>query len=253
MPGMGTANAAAFAAHFVSSFPNVKLCHVVGICGAVPFDRDGKNIFLGDVAISEGVVQYDLGWQEPNGFVPNKTPLAALPRPNARMRSLLSRLKVHDHHEKLRNQVARYLEVLGDKPHLAAMYPGTARDTLFEATHRHGKSCEEATGCTGPVARQRPQKDDSAPAVHFGLIASGNWVMMDAEKRDTIAKRDNIIAFEMEGAGTWDSFPHVAVIKGASDYADSHKSDGWKRYAAAAAAACMKAFLEQWRSLRTGT
>jgi nucleoside phosphorylase len=46
----------------------------------------------------------------------------------------------------------------------------------------------------------------------------------------------------MEGAGVWDIFPCV-VIKGACDYADSHKNKVWQRYAAATAAACMKAFL----------
>ncbi|KAL2128280.1 hypothetical protein VTI74DRAFT_9392 [Chaetomium olivicolor] len=49
----------------------------------------------------------------------------------------------------------------------------------------------------------------------------------------------------MEGAGVWDIFPCV-VIKGACDYADSHKTKAWQRYAAATAAACMKAFLGHW-------
>ncbi|KAI1013599.1 hypothetical protein LB504_013194 [Fusarium proliferatum] len=49
----------------------------------------------------------------------------------------------------------------------------------------------------------------------------------------------------MEGAGVWDSFPCI-VIKGACDYADSHKDKDWQRYAAATAAACAKAFLGFW-------
>jgi nucleoside phosphorylase len=49
----------------------------------------------------------------------------------------------------------------------------------------------------------------------------------------------------MESAGVWDIFPCV-VIKGACDYADSHKAKAWQRYAAATAAACMKAFLGYW-------
>jgi len=56
------------------------------------------------------------------------------------------------------------------------------------------------------------------------------------------------VGFDMEGAGVWDVFPCV-VIKGACDYADSHKSDktkAWQRYAAATAAACMRAFLDHW-------
>jgi hypothetical protein len=36
------------------------------------------------------------------------------------------------------------------------------------------------------------------------------------------------------------------VIKGACDYADSHKMKAWQHCAAATAAACMKAFLDSW-------
>ncbi|ETS79618.1 hypothetical protein PFICI_09471 [Pestalotiopsis fici W106-1] len=69
--------------------------------------------------------------------------------------------------------------------------------------------------------------------------------MKSGEMRDTIAKQEKVIAFEMESAGVWDNFPCV-VIKGACDYADSHKSKRWQRYAAATAAAYMKAFLDYW-------
>ena len=51
----------------------------------------------------------------------------------------------------------------------------------------------------------------------------------------------------MEGAGAWDYIPTV-VVKGVCDYADSHKNKGWQQYAAATAAACMKAVLEEWRT-----
>ena len=39
------------------------------------------------------------------------------------------------------------------------------------------------------------------------------------------------------------NFPCV-VIRGISDYADSHKNDQWQLYAAASAAACAKELLE---------
>jgi hypothetical protein len=47
--------------------------------------------------------------------------------------------------------------------------------------------------------------------------------MKSGEDRDEIATRDNVIAFEMEGAGVWEHCPSL-VIKGVCDYADSHKS-----------------------------
>jgi nucleoside phosphorylase len=85
------------------------------------------------------------------------------------------------------------------------------------------------------------------PLIHFGLIASGDVVMKSGLHRDQIASCEKVIAFEMEGAGVWDNFPTV-VIKSVCDYADSHKNKKWQRYAAATAAACMKAFLEEWRT-----
>ena len=145
--------------------------------------------------------------------------------------------------------MAGYLDMLWTEPELAAEYPGTARDKLFEATYRHvsdGMSCEECR-CNGPlVPRNRLAQDcPPQPVVHFGLIASGDTVMKSGEERDRIAEERHIVGFEMEGAGVWDTFPCV-VIKGACDYADSHKTKAWQRYAAATAAACMKAFLYHW-------
>ncbi|EHK22152.1 uncharacterized protein TRIVIDRAFT_28197 [Trichoderma virens Gv29-8] len=87
------------------------------------------------------------------------------------------------------------------------------------------------------------------PVVHFGVIVSGDSVMKSGHHRDEIACREKAIAFEMEGAGVWESFPTV-VIKSVCDYADSHKNKKWQRYAAATAAACMKAFLGEWRLAR---
>ncbi|KAF5638937.1 hypothetical protein F25303_7511 [Fusarium sp. NRRL 25303] len=69
--------------------------------------------------------------------------------------------------------------------------------------------------------------------------------MKSGEDRDKIAEVEDSIAFEMEGAGVWDHFPCI-FIKGACDYADSHKSKVWQRFAAATAVACTKAFLSFW-------
>lgn len=52
----------------------------------------------------------------------------------------------------------------------------------------------------------------------------------------------DILCFEMEAAGIMTEFPCIA-IRGISDYADSHKSDIWQNYAAAAAAGCAKELL----------
>jgi hypothetical protein len=46
----------------------------------------------------------------------------------------------------------------------------------------------------------------------------------------------------MEAAGLMTEFSCI-VIRGISDYADSHKNDNWQHYAAATAAACTKELL----------
>ncbi|KOS22375.1 Aminodeoxyfutalosine nucleosidase [Escovopsis weberi] len=85
--------------------------------------------------------------------------------------------------------------------------------------------------------------------IHFGSLASGDGVMKSGEDRDRIAQAEQIIAFEMEGAGVWEVLPCL-VMKGICDYADSHKNKAWQNYAAATAAACMAAFLDEWASNR---
>jgi nucleoside phosphorylase len=91
------------------------------------------------------------------------------------------------------------------------------------------------------------------PAIHFGLIASGDTVMKSGEHQDEIADRskekdkEKIIAFEMEAAGVMESFEGLVVaIKCVCDYADSHKDKRWQEFAAATAATHMKAVLKEW-------
>ncbi|KAK3374696.1 hypothetical protein B0H63DRAFT_452540 [Podospora didyma] len=252
MPGMGKASAAAVAANCRASFPNIRLALIVGVCRVVPF-RPGSSetaeTVLGDVIVSDGVIQYDLGRQLPEQFEPKDTLLDALGRPNTEIRALLAKLKGLRGRKMLQGKMAGYIDVLRGEPELAAVYPGAAQDKLFEATYRHvidGMSCEKC-GCDGKLLQRiRLGQGDGRPAVHFGLIASGDAVMKSGKHRDAIARKAGVIGFEMEGAGVWDSFPCV-VIKGACDYADNHNmTEAWQRYAAVTAAACMKAFLGYW-------
>ncbi|KAF5616441.1 hypothetical protein F25303_13523 [Fusarium sp. NRRL 25303] len=249
-PGMGKVHAAAAASSCRVSFPNVKIALVVGVCGVAPFKRDGEEIVLGDVVISEGIIQYDFGRRLPGQFIPKEGPLDSLGRPNQEIRGVLAQAKGISGRQLLVSEMARYLSILRKNPEFCAQYPGVAYDMLFEASYRHiedQKSCEQV-GCSGKlVLRRRLQATGPSPtpAIHFGLMASGDSVMKSGEDRDREVEARDVIAFEMEGAGVWDILPCI-VIKGACDYADSHKSKVWQRYAAATAAACAKAFLRFW-------
>jgi nucleoside phosphorylase len=88
-------------------------------------------------------------------------------------------------------------------------------------------------------------KDAQDPTIHVGRIASGDVVMKSAEHRDQIASKENIIAFEMEGAGVWEELQCI-IVKGVTDYADCHKSKKWQNFAAATAASAAKALLEMY-------
>jgi len=273
MPGMGRVSAAIVAAHCRSSFRGIKLALVVGICGGVPFTKDREEILLGDVVISDGIVQHGFGRQFPDRFVRKDTLLDNLGRPNMEIRALLAKLRGRSGRKAIQGRMSEHLSALQKEFGEAATYPGASQDKLFEPSYRHKHQipsscaacaackqrrdpvCEasvalkcEQLGCdlTKMMPRCRLTSINRQPFVHFGLVASGDAVMKSGEDRDEFAAEEDVIAFEMEGAGVWDNFPACLVIKGVCDYADSHKSKQWQNYAAAAAAACMKAALENW-------
>lgn len=71
---------------------------------------------------------------------------------------------------------------------------------------------------------------------HRGRIASGNAVVRDGKHRDQIRDRcGGALCIEMEAAGV-DAGGRCLVIRGISDYSDSHKNDAWQSYAAGNAA-----------------
>lgn len=282
MPGMGKSNGASAAANCRASFPSLGLVLVVGICGGVPFPKNGVEIVLGDVVISEGLIQYDLGRQFPDKFIRKHDTIA---RPNSEILSFLAKMKGRWNIKKLRERTSTHLEYLRRVTELDAIadYPGPWGDKLYEPTYRHKHqdtpTCDVCIGCQSKsdpvceaaltldcetlqcddkhlIARQRlavladknENKITSAePFIHFGLYASGDKVMKSGEEREIIAKEEGVIAFEMEGAGVWEGFPgRSLVVKGVCDYADSHKNKRWQIYAAATAAACTKSLLESW-------
>jgi nucleoside phosphorylase len=266
MPSRGTTTASAVAACLQASFPNIKLAWLVGICGGVPYTTSGEEIFLGDIIISDAVIQYDFGLQYPQSLKRKNTLGESLGRPNLEIRSFLARTQAYRYRQKLQEGVTTYLQDLLKLRN--AQYPGVAADKLYNSTHLHkhdeSHECDECrdkkqtcqaalsmtcleTGCKDTeLARTRlmdGQDSVHTPAIHFGRIGSGDMVMKSGVQRDSFAKVDSIIGFEMEGAGVFDHFPCL-IIKGVCDYADSHKNKMWVNYSAATAAACLKALLK---------
>jgi nucleoside phosphorylase len=281
MPGMGKVNASGVAASLKSSFTGIKLALIVGICGGVPSagaDGKGGEIYLGDVIFSTALIQYDFGRQHPKELQTKDTTKDGLGRPNLKIRGVFTKLETTHYREQLQKSVAASLKKIQEKMP-GAENPGSKADTLFEPSylHKHHNSstgstftcdqciagpediCEDALkmtcaklGCDESRivdrhkgADVKASSEQHAVSVHFGVMGSGDTVMKSGQRRDRLAQDFGIIAFEMEGAGVWDHFPSI-VVKGVCDYADSHKNKKWQMYAAATAAAGMKAFLKQW-------
>ncbi|KAK1983517.1 nucleoside phosphorylase domain-containing protein [Colletotrichum cereale] len=284
MPGMGKGNGAMVATNCRNSFPGLKLALVVGICGGVPFyDKGKQEIILGDVIVSEGLVQYDVGRRYPDKFMIRESAGSVTGRPPPELRGLINKLKVRMDRRWMQERTRIHLQTLREGLGSEAEYPGGAEDQLFEGAYRHkhndAANCDTCSRlddgsnfiCNAArnsacselhcdksklVPRKRLEaiirgarafgsSSSEAPVVHFGYIACADQVMKSGEDRDCIARETGVIAFEMEGAGVWDMFPCL-VIKAVCDYADSHKNKRWQNYAAATAAAYTKAFLQEW-------
>jgi nucleoside phosphorylase len=240
----GTVSAATVATHLARTFPAIKLRLLVGIGGGVPSDRN--DIRLGDVVVSTpsgtsaGVIEYDLGKQTSTGFERK----GFLCPPPTEWRSVMTNMK-SDHRTKS-NRIGEFLsKMLQEYPQLVEYRrPLPEKDVLFQPGYEHDRKETTCTNCDKNRTisrRQRAEPDKSA--VFYGLIASGNQVMRDATKRDKISEDSGgTICFEMEAAGLMNDFRCV-VIRGISDYCDSHKNDEWHAYAAAVAAGFAKEIL----------
>jgi nucleoside phosphorylase len=274
MPEIGIASASGTAAALRSSFPNIRLALMVGVCGGVPYDISRKQaIWLGDIIICETPVHYRFGSQYPEKFKRN-TMKDSIGRSSQEIRTILAKLKTPLYHSTLLKDISEYLLIVQQEVS-KANHPGSESDKLYESTYLHKHhglgfhviddecamgekhicsraqrmNCEELQCAANRLVRCRlTDASGLRPSVHFGKVGSGDTVMKSAEDRDQIAGEDGVIAFEMEGGGVWDHFPSVLTLKGVCDYADSHKNKQWQYYAAATAAACLKAFLKVWVS-----
>jgi nucleoside phosphorylase len=240
----GIASATAVAERVWAKF-SVKALLLVGIGGGVPTVKN--NMRLGDVVVSRpdgkygGVVQYDFGKCLSEGRFEHTGALNSPPR------ELLATLAtMHSNHllkGALPPDYHKYLEASQFNPNFE--YPGVDKDILFEAEYNHagGTDC---TNCDKAKESERKPRKAKGPVIHYGTIASANRLMRDSKMRDSYNKDydGRILCFEMEAAGLMNSTPCL-VVRGISDYADSHKREdhAWHGYAAAVAAAVAKEFI----------
>jgi nucleoside phosphorylase len=246
----GVSSAAGVARDMLHSFPNIRIGLMVGIGGGAPSQK--HDIRLGDVVVSAsrdgngGVFQYDFGktvqglsfWS--TGFLNN--PPTILRTAVSGLKALYER-KGHQLEESINNVLER-----NKKMRRKYRRPDPGRDRLYHRQVVHPipneTNCDGSCGNDSSKLIIRPERteDDDNPAIHYGLIASANQVMMDALIRDKLTAEKDVLCFEMEAAGLMNHFPCL-VIRGICDYADSHMNKEWQGYAAMAAGAYTKDLL----------
>lgn len=169
LPYIGKSNAAAAAASFRSSYTNVELALLVGVCGGVPRVGSYKEdeILLGDVVISRAVVQYDFGRKYPDKFIRKNTFEDNLGKATKNIQSLLKNFETDRVLSLLQSQTAEFLIRLQNKwtaknPRLLNkyQYPGTTKDRLFKSDYRHmhrgflGHCCNVCDRSSGVVCEE---------------------------------------------------------------------------------------------------
>lgn len=222
------------------TFQNLRYGLLVGIGGGCPVKTNNGMIRLGHVVVSNhsGVIQFDHDkarnglFERTGSIMPPSTVLL-----NAAQALAVQRDRM-DYDPIWKNTLRFKTERRGLR---RFKFPGIANDHLYLPDYDHqqqGTSCEKG-GCSPEKRITRPVDEDDDEAfvvVHRGNIASGDLSVMDAKQRDSLAKQHGILCFEMEAARALTDFPCM-VIRGISNYCDSHKNNIWDGFAAAAAAA----------------
>lgn len=99
--------------------------------------------------------------------------------------------------------------------------PTQDTDRLFKIHYKHsaGRTCDK---CDPSEELSQEPRYDEHPVIHYGTIASDDSVIKHAPSREEPKQKHNAIYLEMEASGLTNNFPCL-VIRGISDYANSHK------------------------------
>ncbi|GGM40524.1 CATRA conflict system CASPASE/TPR repeat-associated protein [Dactylosporangium sucinum] len=232
----GNDAAAHAAAHLVRSFPSVDQIVMVGIAAGVPAPRDpAAHVRLGDIVVGTwNVVDFDHVVDRATG--PERR--QEFPRRSALLAGRVKMLTAG--------------ELRDERPWEAHLDRLTAELALFA---RPDDRTDVLFSDDSDFARVVPHPDPARsghrpgrPKVHEGRIGSSERSVRNAAARDEVARRHQLRAIEMEGKGIGRA-GHADgrdwfVVRGISDYGDRWIGTDWRRYAAAVAAAYVRALLE---------
>ncbi|KAL4734471.1 nucleoside phosphorylase domain-containing protein [Aspergillus similis] len=235
----GQAPIAAGAADLQRTFHYIRYALLVGIGGGVP--GSSRDIRLGDIVVatpahlSSGIAHYDEGKQLSGDFMHLHFPTF----PHRALQGAVDRVKA----AALNSRGSEILQIMDS---ILEDHPWFSRpdeeDILFEADYEHVFGRPTCDACDKGRKVQRTARINPAPEVHHG----------SAIKRDSLRDLYNVVCVKMEAAGIVGTMPSL-VVRGISDYADSHKNDQWQAYAALAAAAYVRVVLRYVPPLRSST
>ncbi|KAF1957155.1 hypothetical protein CC80DRAFT_515985 [Byssothecium circinans] len=120
------------------------------------------------------------------------------------------------------------------KPSLRKNYQrlDLSSDRLYQSTVTYSlkseANCAEVCGNDPSKMILQPKriKDEDNLTIYYGLIASGNQVIMNASIQDALIRERDVLCFEIEVAGLMNYFPCL-VVRGICDYLDSHRDKEW--------------------------
>ncbi|KAF2658061.1 hypothetical protein K491DRAFT_690412 [Lophiostoma macrostomum CBS 122681] len=249
----GNVNAGRLTGPMFKTFPNIRMTVLVGIGGGIPRavtpDEPLEDVHLGDVVVGwpgdgkPACVYHDRGRAKVDGSFEM---VGTMQDPDWRLVNALGIL-VSDYELGRTHFDEHFARLRNIKQNKKFMHPGLEHDRLFQATYHHqGGYASRCAPCDQSHLVQRPpraEEDKNELVFHRGRVATGNSVIQDAELRDRISARcGEALCIEMEAAGVAVN-RRCLVIRGISDYADSHKSDLWQSYAAGKAAAFTRELL----------
>ncbi|KAJ5584296.1 uncharacterized protein N7459_004096 [Penicillium hispanicum] len=231
----GTISASKAADGMLSSFPLIRVVLIVGTASGVPTLEDVR---LGDVVIGEQVVEFDGPYSNDDNPQPNE------PRSQPLLNAVQAISVKYDEELNL-HQMVQGAFTKTQKIKDSYQQPQHCPDRLYRSEYAHRSSCDclAAEPDQNILMTRSQRRGYESIKVHFGKIALSKEEVENAGQRDAIANILHAICLIPA-----DHLVHelpCLQIRGIRDYSDTHKSDAWHGYAAAAAAVYTARLVEQ--------
>jgi nucleoside phosphorylase len=257
MSDMGNTSAAIAANILMQHCEKVRFLIMCGVAGVAPNPKKTEHhVRLGDIVVSEQVLQYDRGKQyatsadasshapSPNAF-PEFELRYSPTRPSAELLDVARRLEAAE--SRMGRDQPRPWEILVEK------FLGNVQNDVWKRPSADVLDDSE----NGSARATHPKRERSRrPIVFRGTIAAANIVLADPARRNFLRDNYGVRAIEMEGAGiadaSWIGNVAYLIIRSGCDYCNLLKNKyPWHHHAALTAAAYARTVIENLHPLGT--